>query len=132
MKKTVFFFALLTSLFIACQRETSSPPSQDVTIQASKSTAAKNESVSISIQNMPAGNNYTRWSVSPATGAVVSNVYTGNGQGTTVTFNQAGLYEVSADLRTVHPNCMPSPGVDTCYSNRASIAIAIARITVSN
>jgi hypothetical protein len=133
MKITIILLVAVCLVIIACQQENLSSQSTLTTaLHASKTTVAKNEPVSISITNMPSGNNYTRWSSAPTPGATFSTIYTNSAQGTTVTFSQAGEYEIMGDLRTVHPSCQPSPGWDTCYTTKPSLERPKLKITVTN
>jgi hypothetical protein len=131
MKKVFAFVLLAGVIIIACQKEKSNDAPPVTALSASKTTVAKNETVTVSIQNPPSGNVFSKWTVSPSTGATVTNIYSNNGRGE-LSFAQAGTYTVTADLRTVHPSCMPSPGFDTCYANKASIIKPTVSITVTN
>lgn len=133
MKKISLSLIVLTIAFCACQKNDAADSSNNVvtSLSASKTTVSKNETVSLNITNAPSGNVYSKWSTSPATGATIDQPYSNNNRGS-VTFTQPGTYTISAEMRSVHPSCAPSPGYDTCYTSKPLLVKPTVTITVTN
>ena len=126
-------FLIISAMSIAvasCQPEVSDlPQNPEPKILASKTDIAAGNSVALAIQN-PGTNSYSRWTVMPSAGVTIDSVY--SRQQNTITFTQTGTYTISAQMRTVHPDCRPSPGWDTCYNSAPTIAQMNSTINVKN
>ncbi len=130
--KNLLFLLFICLTAGACQKNVSAEETKELELVASKSTVRKGETVDVSIRN-PASGSYTKWTVTPSTGVAVRNLYTPqNAAGNTIQFGEKGEYEISADVRLVHPDCRPSPGWDTCFANVANKAILTYKIKVQD
>jgi plastocyanin len=121
--------ALTGIIMIACQKENSNSQGNETKLLASKESVNTGGSVSFQLQNRPNGS-VSKWTVSPATGVNLDSIF--SRQNNTITFTQPGTYTVSTEIRWVHPNCMPSPGYDTCYNSGTVAGKLMSRITVKN
>ncbi len=129
MKKSLSILLGL-AIFSSCNRENTEAPENTISLSA-KTSIQKNEVAEISIKNLPAGNIYARWTVVPSDGVVIEKKYTGSGT-SRITFAQPGQYRVSADLREVHRNCIPTSDFDTCYTLKTSLGVPYITVNVTN
>ena len=130
MFKPAVSLLIIAAILFACQKEDSgNNQSNETKLVADKTTIKTGESISLTVQNKTQGS-VARWTVTPTLGVVIDSAY--SRQSNKITFSQAGNYTIKAELRTVHPNCMPSPGYDTCYVNGSAAGLLSGSIVVSN
>lgn len=125
----LFIISLMAIAMLAsCKKDEISAKTE---LSASRTKVTKSDSVSIHINFPPSGNICSKWTVSPSSGANFDSVYTMKSS-VGLGFTQAGTYTITADLRTVNTNCIPSPGYDTCYTNKPSLEKHSIVIKVTN
>lgn len=107
----------------ACKKETT----EVLKLETSKTVLAVGETLTVQI-TQPAPNTVSKWTVQPSAGSTVDQTFTTGSN--TMRFTQAGTYVVNAQLRTVHPDCRPSPSWDTCFSKGQESARLSTTITV--
>ena len=111
MKKAKWLFMItsVTLAITACEKE----PVDVIKLETSKSVVAVGEPLTVQI-TQPAANTISKWSVQPSAGSALDQTFTTGSN--TMRFTQAGTYVINAELRTVHPDCRPSPSWDTCFN----------------
>ena len=127
MKKAKWFLVItsVTLAMMACKKNTS----EVNTIETSKNAVKVGETLTVQIKHTSVGS-VSKWNVQPSSGSLIDNVYTTGSN--TMRFTQPGTYTINAEMRTVHPDCHPSAGWDTCFSKGTASEKLAATIMVNN
>jgi len=137
MKKLKIFAVLVfcaAGIIVACHKENSSnnSTSSQTRITTDRSLVKAGETVSLSVQNGTPGA-VVKWNVIPKTNVSVSRAYSWD-QKNTITFNAAGDYAVSAEIKKVWCDSVAAahPGMDTCLNSGTVTATVQTTIKVTN
>ncbi|MDB5229389.1 MAG: hypothetical protein JWN76_194 [Chitinophagaceae bacterium] len=125
--KSLFMICCLTGVFAACEKNSST--AWVTKIETSKTELKAGESINVQIQNPNAGS-VSRWTIQPSLGTSIDSVY--SVAKNVVRFTQPGTYVINAEMRTVHPDCRPSPRYDTCFFNGLTSQKLATTVTVKN
>ena len=123
--KWALLICSITLAFMACKKNTSEVNK----IETSKNVVKVGEALTVQIKNTSAAS-VSKWNVQPSTGATIDNMYTTGSN--TMRFTQPGTYTINAEMRTVHPDCRPSPSWDTCFSKGTASEKLATTIMVDN
>ena len=132
MKLATVAAVATVAIMFACQPSKVNPPSSTTSMQADKTSIKPGESVSFAVKNGAQGA-VAKWSVVPNTNVTINRAYSWD-QTNRITFNQPGVYAVTAEIRKVWCDSVAAshPGMDTCLNSGTDAGKASATIEVKN
>jgi len=130
LRKLLIAVPLSVIVLVACQKEASVNANNNaIRLEAPRQQVKTGEVFTVALKNA-SRNAVAKWSVSPAAGVEIDSVY--SKQGNEIYFNQPGTYTITAEVKNISSNCIPTPQWDTCYKNASLLNTLSNTVTVSN